>query len=158
MVALPPLAATTTFPGLTRPAPVSQPGAASDAARAPDAPVISSAASAKIRQQQDQAAALAEQSQAQNQRSGEGRQAPSLPNPPYSQNVGLFDNSFRVFVDIVLSSDQNRTVARVFGTPAGAKAGRRRLDAGQYRRLTSATLSVHFIRHMPRKAAAKSRA
>jgi hypothetical protein len=121
MVALPPLAATTTFPGLTRPAPVTQPGAASDSARAPDAPVISSAASAKIRQQQDQAAALAEQAQAQNQRSGESRQGPALPPSPYSQNVGLFDNSFRVFVDIVLSNDENRTVARVFGTPPAQK-------------------------------------
>jgi hypothetical protein len=121
MVALPPLAATTTFPGLSRPAPVAQPGAASDAARAPDAPVIGSAATAKIRQQQDQAAALAEQAQAQNQRSGEGRQTPALPPSPYSQNIGLFDNSFRVFVDIVLSNDENRTVARVFGTPPTQK-------------------------------------
>lgn len=117
MVALPPLAATTTFPGLNRPAPVTQPGVVSDAARAPDAPALSSAASAKIRQQQDQAAALAEQAQAQNQRSGESRQLPALPPSPYAQNVGLFDNSFRVFVDIVLSNDENRTVARVFGTP-----------------------------------------
>ncbi|MBC8790346.1 MAG: hypothetical protein C6Y20_01950 [Tagaea sp. CACIAM 22H2] len=121
MVALPPLAATTTFPGLNRPAPVTQPGAVSDSARAPDAPALSSAASAKIRQQQDQAAALAEQAQAQNQRSGESRQTPSLPPSPYAQNVGLFDNSFRVFVDIVLSGDENRTVARVFGTPPAQK-------------------------------------
>ncbi len=121
MVALPPLAATTTFPGLARPAPVSQPGVVSDSARAPDAPALGSAATAKIRQQQDQAAALAEQAQAQNQRSGEGRQAPSLPPSPYSQNIGLFDNSFRVFVDIVLSNDENRTVARVFGTPPTQK-------------------------------------
>jgi len=121
MVALPPLAATTTFPGLNRPAPVTQPGAVSDSARAPDAPALSSAASAKIRQQQDQAAALAEQAQAQNQRSGESRQTPSLPPSPYAQNVGLFDNSFRVCVDIVLSGDENRTVARVFGTPPAQK-------------------------------------
>lgn len=121
MVALPPLAATTTFPGLNRPAPVTQPGAVSDSARAPDAPALSSAASAKIRQQQDQAAALAEQARAQNQRSGESRQTPSLPPSPYAQNVGLFDNSFRVFVDIVLSGDENRTVARVFGTPPAQK-------------------------------------
>lgn len=121
MVALPPLAATTTFPGLNRPVPVTQPGAVSDSARAPDAPALSSAASAKIRQQQDQAAALAEQAQAQNQRSGESRQTPSLPPSPYAQNVGLFDNSFRVFVDIVLSGDENRTVARVFGTPPAQK-------------------------------------
>lgn len=121
MVALPPLAATTTFPGLTRPAPVSQPGVVSDSARAPDAPALGSAATAKIRQQQDQAAALAEQAQAQNQRSGESRQGPALPPSPYSQNIGLFDNSFRVFVDIVLSNDENRTVARVFGTPPAQK-------------------------------------
>lgn len=126
MVALPPLAATTTFTGLTRPTPVTQPGGAGDAARAPDAPALGSAASAKIRQQQDRAAALAEQAQAQNQRDGESRQLPSLPPSPYSQNVGLFDNSFRVFVDIVLSNDENRTVARVFGTPPAQKpqAGR----------------------------------
>jgi len=122
MVALPPLAATTTFPGLTRPAPVTQPGVVSDSARAPDAPALGSAASAKIRQQQDKAAALAEQAQAQNQRSGESRQGPALPPSPYSQNVGLFDNSFRVFVDIVLSNDENRTVARVFGTPPAQKS------------------------------------
>ena len=50
-----------------------------------------------------------------------GRPAVTVPTPPYSQNVGLYDNSTRVFVDIVLSGDSGKRVARVFGTPPPPK-------------------------------------
>jgi hypothetical protein len=50
-----------------------------------------------------------------------GRPAATVPTPPYSQNVGLYDNSTRVFVDIVLSGDSGKRVARVFGTPPPPK-------------------------------------
>ncbi|MCA3263958.1 MAG: hypothetical protein ING44_18590 [Telmatospirillum sp.] len=52
---------------------------------------------------------------------GNGRPPAALPTPPYSQNVGLYDNSTRVFVDIVLSGDSGKRVARVFGTPPPPK-------------------------------------
>jgi len=51
-----------------------------------------------------------------------GRPQAALPTPPYSQNVGLYDNSTRVFVDIVLSGDSGKRVARVFGTPPPPKS------------------------------------
>jgi hypothetical protein len=143
MVALPPLAATTTFAGLNRPVPVSQPGTASDAARAQDLQAAGSAASAKIRQQQDKAQAAADQqAAAQAASANEGRQAPALPNPPYSQNVGLFDNSFRVFVDIVLSGGDNRTVARVFGTPPASKQDTAPSVTGVANRPASAPVNI----------------
>jgi hypothetical protein len=53
---------------------------------------------------------------------GSNRPPAAVPTPPYSQNVGLYDNSTRVFVDIVLSGDSGKRVARVFGTPPPPKA------------------------------------
>ncbi|MCZ8311725.1 MAG: hypothetical protein O9320_12790 [Magnetospirillum sp.] len=57
-----------------------------------------------------------------------GRPAAAVPTPPYSQNVGLYDNSTRVFVDIVLSGDSGKRVARVFGTPPPPKAKEEPVD------------------------------
>lgn len=119
MVALPPLAATTTFPGLARPAPVAQSsGGASEAVRVTqEAQASASEATARARQAQEQVRAQAERAADQLQQgSGEGPKA-QLPDPLFSQSVGLFNNSFRVFVDIVLNNDTGRRVARVYGTP-----------------------------------------
>ena len=102
MVALPPLAATTTFPSLARSAPVAQPnGGASEAVRAA----------------QDKVRAQAERAADQLQQDSNERPKAQLPDPLFSQSVGLFNNSFRVFVDIVLNNDSGRRVARVYGTP-----------------------------------------
>jgi hypothetical protein len=57
-----------------------------------------------------------------------GRPPAAVPTPPYSQSVGLYDNSTRVFVDIVLSGDSGKRVARVFGTPPQPKPKEESVD------------------------------
>jgi hypothetical protein len=119
MVALPPLAATTTFPSLARSAPVAQPnGGASEAVRAAQEAQSSAAdATARARAAQDKVRAQAERAADQLQQDSSERPKAQLPDPLFSQSVGLFNNSFRVFVDIVLNNDSGRRVARVYGTP-----------------------------------------
>lgn len=53
--------------------------------------------------------------------SATGRPAAAVATPPYSQSVGLYENSTRVFVDIVLAGNSDQRVARVFGTPPQPK-------------------------------------
>lgn len=53
--------------------------------------------------------------------SANGRPAAAVASPPYSLNVGLYENSTRVFVDIVLAGNSDQRVARVFGTPPQPK-------------------------------------
>lgn len=118
MVALPPLAATTTFPGIARPAPVAQPGGATEAVRvAQEAQAAASESASRARAAQDQARAVAERAADRLQQESNERPKAQLPDPLFSQSVGLFNNSFRVFVDIVLNNDTGRRVARVYGTP-----------------------------------------
>jgi hypothetical protein len=118
MVALPPLAATTTFPGLARPAPVAQPGGASAAVRvAQEAQAAASESTNRTRAAQEQSRANADRAADQLAQNEDNRPRAQLPSPLFSQSVGLFNNSFRVFVDIVLNNDAGRRVARVYGTP-----------------------------------------
>lgn len=119
MVALPPITATSTLPGFARPVPVSQPSPAAQAAGGGGATIGGGAASSAIANQSRQALVDASKKAVAGDRAAEGDAKPraQLPSPPYSQNVGLYANSTRVFVDIVLSGDENRRVARVFGTP-----------------------------------------
>lgn len=118
MVALPPLAATTTLPGLARPAPLAQPNGASEAVRAAqEAQASASESTNRARAAQDQARANAERAADRLAQDGNDRPKAQLPDPLFSQSVGLFNNSFRVFVDIVLNNDSGRRVARVYGTP-----------------------------------------
>jgi hypothetical protein len=119
MVALPPLAATTTFPGLNRPAPVAQSsGGASEAVRAAqEAQAAASESTARTREAQERVRAQAERAADQLAQDQSDRPKAQLPDPLFSQSVGLFNNSFKVFVDIVLNNDSGRRVARVYGTP-----------------------------------------
>ncbi|MBL8831152.1 MAG: hypothetical protein JNL71_02065 [Rhodospirillales bacterium] len=121
-MALPPITATTTLPGYARPVPVSQPAPAPVAARGgtnAGASIGGGAASSAIANQAKQALLEASKSTAAGEPATDSNNKPraQLPSPPFSQNVGLYVNSTRVFVDIVLSGDENRRVARVFGTP-----------------------------------------
>ncbi len=126
MVALPPISATTTLPGFARPVPVAQPGSASGAARGEvGAPIGGGAASSAIANQARRV--LVEQSKdAATGDTGGGSGGPraAIPSPPFTQSVGLYDNSTRVYVDIVLSGDETRRVARVFGTPPAPATAR----------------------------------
>lgn len=97
MVALPPIA--TSFPGAARPATTAPVNGAGEAVR------LTQEAQAAERLQGDP----------------ENRPKPQLPEPRFARNVGLFDDSFRVFVDIVLSNDASNRVARVYGTPPAQK-------------------------------------
>jgi hypothetical protein len=121
MVALPPITATSTLPGFARPVPVSQPSPAAQAARggAAGASIGGGAASSAIADQSRQTLVEASKKAVAGAPPAEAEAKPraQLPSPPFSQNVGLYVNSTRVFVDIVLSGDENRRVARVFGTP-----------------------------------------
>lgn len=122
MVALPPITATTTLPGFARPVPVSQPSPAATAVRggaSAGASIGGGAASSAIANQARQSLIEASKSTAAGEPATDSSSKPraQLPSPPFSQNVGLYVNSTRVFVDIVLSGDENRRVARVFGTP-----------------------------------------
>ena len=122
MVALPPITATSTLPGYARPVPVSQPSPAIEAARGgagAGASIGGGAASSAIANQSRQALVEASKNAVTGDPATEVESKPraQLPSPPFSQNVGLYVNSTRVFVDIVLSGDENRRVARVFGTP-----------------------------------------
>jgi hypothetical protein len=121
MVALPPITATSTLPGFARPVPVSQPSPAAQAARggAAGASIGGGAASSAIANQARQTLVEASKKAVAGDPAAEAETKPraQLPSPPFSQNVGLYVNSTRVFVDIVLSGDENRRVARVFGTP-----------------------------------------
>jgi regulator of protease activity HflC (stomatin/prohibitin superfamily) len=119
MVALPPLAATTSFPGLIRPAPVAQSsGGASEVVRATqEAQAAAAESTDRARAAQERVRAQTERAADQLAQEGESRPRPQLPDPLFSQSVGLFNNSFKVFVDIVLNNDSDRRVARVYGTP-----------------------------------------
>lgn len=121
MVALPPITATSTLPGFARPVPVSQPSPAAQPARGSvvGASIGGGAASSAIANQARQTLVEASKKAVAGDPAAEGDTKPraQLPSPPFSQNVGLYVNSTRVFVDIVLSGDENRRVARVFGTP-----------------------------------------
>ena len=120
MVALPPITATSTLPGFARPVPVSQPSPAAQAARGgAGASIGGGAASSAIASQSRQTLVEASKKAVAGDPATEAEAKPraQLPSPPFSQNVGLYVNSTRVFVDIVLSGDENRRVARVFGTP-----------------------------------------
>ncbi len=118
MVALPPITATTNLPGYARPVPVSQPGPALDAARGAGAraSIGGGAASSAIANQARQSLVEASKETAAGEPNSQKERA-RLPDPPFTQSVGLYVNSTRVFVDIVLNGDENRRVARVFGTP-----------------------------------------
>jgi hypothetical protein len=121
MVALPPITATSTLPGFARPVPVAQPSPATQVARGGNtgASIGGGAASSAIANQSRQALVEASKQAVAGDPATESEARPraQLPSPPFSQNVGLYVNSTRVFVDIVLSGDENRRVARVFGTP-----------------------------------------
>jgi len=133
MVALPPITAGSTAPGFVRAsvavqassasAPASRPAASPVAAPAVSIELGGGAASSAIASQVRRdlingSRALAAGGEAS---SAVSRPPVTLPDPPYTQNVGLYDNSTRVFVDIVLSGDQGKRVARVFGTPPPPK-------------------------------------
>jgi hypothetical protein len=133
MVALPPITAGSTAPGFVRPsvtvqapsapAPASRPAASPVAAPAVSIELGSGAASSAIANQVrrdliNSSRALAAGSEPS---AASSRPPVTLPDPPYTQSVGLYDNSTRVFVDIVLSGDQGKRVARVFGTPPPPK-------------------------------------
>jgi hypothetical protein len=119
MVALPPLAATTTYPSSARSAPAAAaPSGAGEAVRAAqEAQATASEAANRTRAAQEQARANAERAADRLQQESNDRPKAQLPDPLFSQSVGLFNNSFRVFVDIVLNNDSGRRVARVYGTP-----------------------------------------
>lgn len=126
MVALPPVA-TTSFPGISRPAPATPPigvdapaRVASDGQGSPATAAVAEA-TARSREAQEQARAEANRNAERAQLSGEDRPKAQLPQPRFAQNVGLFDDSFRVFVDIVLATDSSQRVARVYGTPPAPK-------------------------------------
>jgi hypothetical protein len=132
MVALPPITATSTLPGYARPVPVAQPGSAADGARGDGSGSIGGgAATSAIANQAKRA--LVEQSKEAADAESKNRPRAEIPSPPFAQSVGLYDNSTRVYVDIVLSSDQSRRVARVFGTPPATVPAR------------GATESVNFV-------------
>ncbi|MBL8806351.1 MAG: hypothetical protein JNN22_05845 [Rhodospirillales bacterium] len=119
MVALPPITATSTLPGFARPAPVSLPGSGSNASQGDTAAPIGGGAASSAIANQARRTLVDQAKQAQGSENGDGsnRPRPQVPSPPFSQNVGLYDNSTRVYVDIVLSGDESRRIARVFGTP-----------------------------------------
>ncbi len=136
MVALPPISATTTLPGYARPVPVAQPGPTAGAARGDSGgpPIGGGAASSAIANQTQRALFEKSKEAAANGDESNSRPRAQIPSPPFAQSVGLYDNSTRVFVDIVLSSDQSRRVARVFGTPPASAP-----------RPSAATDSVNFV-------------
>lgn len=119
MVALLPITATPTLPGFARPAPVSQSGFASSPAQPGNgSPIGGGAASSAIANETRRSLVeQAKQVQGTDDTGANSRPRAKLPSPPYAQNVGLYENSTRVYVDIVLSGDESRRVARVFGTP-----------------------------------------
>jgi hypothetical protein len=122
MVALPPLAAPS-IPSVARPAQVVQPSAGSTqetVRQTQQAQAAAEASANRQAQQQEQLRAAADRAQDQLDLNDQ-RPKPQVPEPAFAQNVGLFNNSFRVFVDIVLSSDTGRRVARVYGTPPAEK-------------------------------------
>lgn len=120
MVALPPIA--TSFPGAARPATTAPVNGAGEAVRlTQEAQAAAAEANARTRQTQEQARSAAAQAAERLQGDPENRPKPQLPEPRFARNVGLFDDSFRVFVDIVLSNDASNRVARVYGTPPAQK-------------------------------------
>jgi|GEM_PF-6973176 len=133
MVALPPITAGSPAPGFVRsatpapapsaPAPASSPTQSRASGPAVSIEIGSGAASSAIANQvrrdlinSSRALAAGGEPSAAN-----ARPPVTLPDPPYTQSVGLYDNSTRVFVDIVLSGDSGKRVARVFGTPPAPK-------------------------------------
>lgn len=137
MVATLPLSAGSSTPGFVRPtgavqAPVSQPPSNGSTGSATVAPAAAPAAAPAVTITIGGGAAssaIANQVRSElinssralaaggDPSAGNGRPPADVPTPPYSQSIGLYDNSTRVFVDIVLSGDQGKRVARVFGTP-----------------------------------------
>jgi hypothetical protein len=130
-VAISPLTASPNLSGFARPVPAAQPAAGVAAPRpTPQSPAIGggSATSAIANQARQSIVERSKATVADTTPNAEegGRPRPQIPDPPFTQSVGLYNNSTRVFVDIVLSGDQGRRVARVFGTPpapAAAPAG-----------------------------------
>lgn len=127
-MAISPLTASPNLSGFARPVPAAQPAAGVASARpipAQSPAIGGGAATSAIANQARQA--IVERSKATvadttpNGDEG-GRPKPQIPDPPFAQSVGLYNNSTRVFVDIVLSGDQGRRVARVFGTPPAPAA------------------------------------
>lgn len=133
MVALPPITAGVSVPGFVRPvtsapaqsAPAPAPSPSPSRASAPAVSIelgggaASSAIANQVRRDlinSSRALAAGGEPAAAN-----ARPPVTVPDPPYSQSVGLYDNSTRVFVDIVLSGDSGKRVARVFGTPPPPK-------------------------------------
>jgi regulator of protease activity HflC (stomatin/prohibitin superfamily) len=95
-----------------------QPSGASEAVRATqEAQAAASESTNRARAAQEQARANAERAADQLAQDTNDRPKAQLPDPLFSQSVGLFNNSFKVFVDIVLNNDSGRRVARVYGTP-----------------------------------------
>jgi len=133
-VAISPLTASPNLSGFVRPVPAAQPAAGVAAPRPAPAqgPSIGGgAATSAIANQARQA--IVERSRATVADTTPGgddgaRAKPQIPDPPFTQSVGLYNNSTRVFVDIVLSGDQGRRVARVFGTPPAPSGANRPVD------------------------------
>ncbi|MCM0021043.1 MAG: hypothetical protein NBV67_13690 [Tagaea sp.] len=97
---------------------MAQPGGASEAVRvAQEAQAAAAESTNRTRAAQEQSRANAERAASQLAQEGNAGPRAQLPDPLFSQSVGLFNNSFRVFVDIVLNNDSGRRVARVYGTP-----------------------------------------
>ena len=128
-MAISPLTASPNLSGFARPVPAAQPAAGVAAPRPAPAqsPAIGGgAATSAIANQARQS--IVERSRAtvaDTAPNGEdgSRPKPQIPDPPFTQSVGLYNNSTRVVVDIVLSGDQGRRVARVFGTPPAPSSG-----------------------------------
>jgi hypothetical protein len=129
MVALPPITAGSTLPGYTRQAataPTPAPAQPAPGSATPSSAIGGGAATSAIANQARKELFEGTRALASGGSPAEasGRPRASLPEPPYSQNIGLYDNSTRVFVDIVLSGDSGQRVARVFGTPPAPKPQR----------------------------------
>ena len=120
MVALPPISAASTLPGYARPVAVAQPAPTADAGRGAAVTIGGGAASSAIANKARQA--LVDPNKGAppaSQPAAETSDQPrvQLPTPPFSQSVGLYSGSTRVYVDIVQSGEDGRRIARVFGTP-----------------------------------------
>lgn len=132
-MAISPLTASPNLSGFARPVPAAQSAAGVAAPRpAPQGPSVGggAATSAIANQARQSIVERSKATVADTTPGGDdgGRSKPQIPDPPFTQSVGLYNNSTRVFVDIVLSGDQGRRVARVFGTPPVPAGANRPVD------------------------------